>query len=548
VADWIDTAAPGRSEFVELLAYHLDAAYHGERDDPRGDPARASALRVRAFEATLVASEDARRRYAIAKALRLAERAKALADSPLERALAYEQTGTTALSDYRGDLVWESFREAVGIRLAHIPQDATAIARACAYAVESPTRWPGSMSSTPPEEEVERYIGIGFDHIGEGDSVERVRLLTARAFAPFAYAPIRGTDQEELTISRRGGVEAATMAERLGRPDLASAALDGATSTGVIVGRYVHDIELMERRIELLRGIDDPWEQGDAYAMIAWSWACIGDLERSLEFSRDGRANAEGAGADGIVIHLSAWMAYASYWLGDFDGVMETLAFAETLLGDRRADPPYFTQNLYGAAALVASIRGADVLRSRIVPIVEAMAAGRAGGSGAVAAGAWRAWIAARDGAQEEAASFLEQAQINTRGHWPVLLPAWAVALAEAHRWDRVPAFLAEYRPWGEEMGLRLLPPAFDRLEGQAALAGDEPAEAAGLLARAAETYGELGARWERACTQLALAEALLAAGRAGDARAQLGDATPVVTELGSLLEMERAAALAARL
>jgi len=548
VADWIDSTAPGRSEFLELLAYHLDAAYQGERDDPRGDHELVAKLRARAFEATLAAAEDAHRRYAVTKALRLAERARALADTPLEQALAYEQTGLTALSDYRGDMVWDMFREAVAIRTASLPDDPTAIARACAHAVESPTRWPGSMTDIPPEDAVDGLIRLGFDRIGEGDSLERVRLLTARAFAPFAYAGVRGTSDEELEASRRDGIEAAAMAERLGRPDLASAALDGATSTGVIMGHYARDVELVERRLALLRATDDPWEQGDAHAMASWAWGSIGDFGRAVAYALEGRARATDAGAEGIVIHLWNWQAYAEFWLGGFDAVLEALDSAEALLGDRKDDPPYFTQNLYGTAALVASIRGSDELRARLTPIVERMSLSRAGGTGAVGAAAWRAWIAAREGAHDEAASYLTLARVDTRGHWPILIPAWAVALVEGDRWDEVPGFLAEYRPWVESSELRGLPPTLDRLEGQAALRTGDTARAIELLERAADGFGAIAAAWERACTDLVLADALHRAGRVDEARARLDAAAEVCARLGSLLEIERAGVLAARL
>ena len=68
---------------------------------------------------------------------------------------------------------------------------------------------------------------------GGGDSEELARLLIVKAFWPASLGEGRGTEAEELE-ARESGEEAAAMAIRLGRPDLASAALDG-------VGQFFQD-------------------------------------------------------------------------------------------------------------------------------------------------------------------------------------------------------------------------------------------------------------------------------------------------------------------
>ena len=56
---------------------------------------------------------------------------------------------------------------------------------------------------------------------------------------PFAYAPVRGmTDEESTRRAGRSALRAAEIAERLGRPELVSGALDAASSTTIILGRY----------------------------------------------------------------------------------------------------------------------------------------------------------------------------------------------------------------------------------------------------------------------------------------------------------------------
>jgi hypothetical protein len=75
-------------------------------------------------------------------------------------------------------------------------------------------------------DEGERYLQIGLAAAGPGDSEDRARLLVARSFEPSAFREVH-LDEEDLERARRTGEEAAAIAERLGRVDLQSAALDG---------------------------------------------------------------------------------------------------------------------------------------------------------------------------------------------------------------------------------------------------------------------------------------------------------------------------------
>src|SRR5439155_10717794 len=165
---------------------------------------------------------EARSRFAMRKAAKLAERAVALATTPLERATALEHIGLVALNDYRGDLAWSSLGESADLLRVHAPQERSAIARVCARAVEAPLRWPGSMRTIPPEADVRRYLELGFDNVEAVDGEELVRLLLARAFEPYAFAPSRDISEEEFEQAAHDGDRAADMAMRLGRPDLAS--------------------------------------------------------------------------------------------------------------------------------------------------------------------------------------------------------------------------------------------------------------------------------------------------------------------------------------
>jgi class 3 adenylate cyclase len=551
-ADWIEAIAGGRrAEFAELLAYHYEEAYRSERDHVRREAARLEDLRSRAFETLLLASEDARRRYAARKATSLAERALALVDDPLRRARALEQVGIVAMNDYQGQVAWESLREAVELRVVHAPEDRLAIAHACARAVEIPLRWPGSMRDFPTEEEVQRYLDIGFASVGDEDGWAHAALLTAKAFAPFGFGRGRPFTESEHLEARDAGERAAAMARRLGLPALESAALDGVSSALIDMGLYGDAEPVVERRLQVMEELDDPWELGDGYAMASWNRALRGayrDAAR-LAWVGDERTAAE---APGVAMHCLAWAALAEFQLGNWSAVVDDiLPRAEGYLGERREDPPYFVAHLVGAAALIHEARGeSDRARHWAAILQRNTEALRTGVLMPGLMAVWFAWVLSRRGDHDGARNLIEQlrARPNVALARPFLDQVAAVARADAGEWDDVTAFLESSRAFAERGDLLALPAHLDRLEGRAALAAGDPERAIEMLSAASAALDGLGARWERACTDLSLAEAHLAAGRPGEARATLDRAVPVFEELRSLLEIDRSRELLSRL
>jgi hypothetical protein len=124
----------------------------------------------------------------------------------------------------------------------------------------------------------------------------------------------------------------------------------------------------------------------------------------------------------------------------------------------------------------------------------------------------------------------------------PTLWVMCEIAAARA-RWDDAPELVAwarEEAAHGEQLWLPL---SADRLEGRAAAAAGDPAGAAQLLARAAEGFATLEARWEEAWSRLLLAEVVLPTDRPR-AESELAAALPVFERLSSVRELERARAL----
>ena len=134
----------------------------GHRDDATGDTGSVEGLRRKAFAALMQAAEDARRRFAVAKAATMAEQALAIASGPLERCdgLGAGRHGGA-----------ERLPRRPRVRL--LPRGRGPSSRACSpgpdggrlasapSASRAPMRWPGSMTQLPPEEEVRRYLDLG---------------------------------------------------------------------------------------------------------------------------------------------------------------------------------------------------------------------------------------------------------------------------------------------------------------------------------------------------------------------------------------------------
>ena len=545
VAAWIEDATGERvREFAELLAHHYLRAYEGTRET-ESHPEHVRELHGRALEALLDAARQARQRFAVGKAFRLVDEALALAERPGDRALVLEARGLTALSDYRGDMAWASFREAADLRLEHTPEDHEGIARACARAVESPTRWPGSMSEWPPDDDVIAYIDVGLEHAGTDPTSTLIRLLTAKAFVPFGLSSQAPATDEQVEAAVAEGLRAADLATELGRPDLAAAALDGSASAHVDRGMYGRSRPITRRRLELANRVDSPWELGDIYAMAAWESSQIGEYRESLRHAAAGFAALEGTGAEGATMHCAAWAAYAEFMLGEWDRVVdERLPYVRARLGERGEEPPYFTQNAFSTAALVHRFRGERAELERLIPVLLRWAGdlGTHHGQGAVRA--WLAWLHLLDGDVAQAETFLDATLAPSRLHRPHVELVRIELLAVAERWHEVPAYLEQARAYAAEAGLLALGLHLDRLEGRAAAAGGGLDIARRLLGGAIEGFDALETAWQAARARLELAEILAAAERPGEARTALAGATDVFAAIRSVEELRRARAL----
>jgi class 3 adenylate cyclase/tetratricopeptide (TPR) repeat protein len=545
VARWIEEMAGERQpEVAELLAHHYMWAHRHARDDARTSADEVERLRRRGFEALYTASREARRRFVVEAALRYAEHAVAIAATDLERAEAVEALAQGYFTDYQGTLAYQSFREALALRLRTSADDRTAIARLCAEVLEIPTRWPGSMHLIPPNEEVEPLLEMGLANAGEGDSGERVALLNAKASWPWAFPEaVRGAAARDEAL--RAGEQAASMALRLGRPALASGALDAIMGMHLADGLYGRAAPVMDRRLELAETIEDPFELGDIFSNAAWLRFHLGEYRPALELADEGLRRTSAAPA--VALHCLVWRMVALTRLGEWDLALQDVGRAEEMLGDRREHPPGFSWRVLGAAAFIHDRRGNRAAADRYLGIlgrVEAEQKRLAFGSGPWVA---RVRIRRRDFATVRDFLSRYEASLNLVDYGEVLAAECELVTAE-QTWDEAAAVLEKARAHATEAGLRALRAFADRLEGRAALAAGEVDRSLESLSRARDVFGELEAAWEAACTDLALAAGLVAAGRHEQARVVVTPAFEVFDRLGSIDEQAEARELSSRL
>jgi hypothetical protein len=504
VASWLErTAGERAAEFAELLAYHYVTAA-GLAQETRGaapDDLRSSAMRW-----LLRASRDSLRRLGIRKAQRFAEQAMELAASGAERVDALEAMAEACFDAYEGDLAWRYFREAAEVLSRSEPDAGERIAYLAARACEVPQRWPGSIRGTPPaEEEATEVYELGRAALPPGDSEARIRLLGVRAGWPFGYPLPDQATEDDLLPFEGAGIEAAEVALRMGRPNLASGALDAANAAWTSMGYYDRTFPLWERRAELLPVLTDPLEIGDCYAMGAWSLFELGRYPEGLAIADDGLMQIAGRGPN-VELHLRAWRVGILHRLARWDEALAEHGLIRDLLDERRDDPPYFVTQAIAVVAMIHESRGDRVESDRLSGTLERIASDNS------RVQAFLLRLLAIRGDLVTARSF-ERPRL-WRVHANDLYEAEAELLAAADTWEEAPGLVEQMRRHVARTGTTALAAFADRLEGRAASAAGDAARAEASLRSAIERFDRLGTPWERALTEVDLAGLFASDGR----------------------------------
>ncbi|HEY6378779.1 MAG TPA: hypothetical protein VI316_06335, partial [Candidatus Dormibacteraeota bacterium] len=531
-------------EHLDLLTHHYTEAYVGAREQ-RGAEPDLERLRRRGFELTLLASGDARTLCCLEKGERLAAAALELAVTPVERAQAREARGLACFVALASNKAWANWTEAIAIRQAEVPEDRLAIARLCVLAVESITRWSGTIERwAETEADVEGTIERGLTFAPD-DSEELVRLLVGRALMP-SYFP--RDDSERIRRGRDDARRAAGVARKLDRPDLLSAALDGASALEWVIGHFGSVVPFIGERLALLPRISNDMEVADILNMASKNALNIGRYREALGHAQESVRRCKADIVRGWALYALSWRGLANFWLGRWADLAVDVAAADALMTrEERVVPPYFASLHYAAAALVAEVQGdSDTAQDLMLRLDRR---DELTGFPNWSKAPLMVRVLVRRGDFTAARERLDHPffRVHREGKG-FLLAADAELVAAAGDWSRAGPLAGAMRDFATEAGLEALPTHADRLEGLAAHAQGRTVEAVTLLRRAAEAFAAQEARWEAGRTELALAAALAETRDAAAARVALGRARPLLEELRSKAELAAARELEARL
>jgi SAM-dependent methyltransferase len=401
-----------------------------------------------------------------------------------------------------------------------------------------PARSSGLMRHVPETDEVARYLELGLASAGESDSEALVLLLASQGFWEFGFGA--EPNDESGALGTQAAERARAIAQRLERPDLELLCLD-ALSAGINVrGLYGLAEPLDRERLDIARGIRDPFEVADTFYTAAWSAYEVGQYNTVLSLA----AEFEERDLEVPPLGVLSLTVLSRVALGQWDEALAEQQRVRELLGAGAASPPSFASGGYGAEAFIHEARGeeaaADVIHAEVT--------------------AWefdeerpRKWplpqllqMLARRGDFAGAREIADR--LPDRGvYLPRELEARCTLVAEEGAWHEA-AELVEYaRRHAQAAKLVALCFHADRLEGRALLAAGDPAGAVGPLEAAAAGFESLGARWEVALTELSLGEALVALHRNGDAAQVLERAAEEFERLRVPRELERARGLLGR-
>jgi class 3 adenylate cyclase len=516
VGEWIEGAlGERRGEVAELLAHHFDLA---------GD-------RPRALRYALEAGRRDLARLALDQARVFATRAAELADGGAGRAAALIILGEIAYQLADGDSAYRAWREAFELLEADPNADRAAVAAVCGRLALMITRAPGLMPQTrATPQETRRYLEFGLAAVGDQETVALVELLLAEGGWAFGFSdpPPSPEVRERMRIAAARAVRAA---ERLGRVDLLSIALD----VQHISHELRDDVRAMAAGVERRRGLADQVvafiDLDDIFymsAQVAWEQGRYRDARR---FSEEGMARVAALGGESR--GSSSTLALSLFLLGDWDAVVEE---GRRVIGEFGTEPPGFLRLVLSAAEFVLAARhetGAlEPLRK-----VELTASMRL---------SFRALGLRAEGRAEEGLGLMRSDNRHSEGRSFEMM-AEAQLLETLGRFAQLATLCTEIRERAERTDWAAGPAMADRLDAARLLAEGDAAGAAELARSSADRFAEIGATWEAAVSGLTLAEALHALGRADDAAAALAEAEPALRRAGAVAELERFAALSAR-
>ncbi len=525
--DWIAELAGKRSdEFVELVAFHYEAAIAGEDADLAwlGDAGEREAVRAKAHGSLLGAGNVARRQYALDRAVELHERALAMAADDVERMDAHEQIGRDHDAAFHGEQALTAYRYAIDLARGKADQ-ADRLARLARRAGTLAAMRGGSFRERTDHIAIDDLIREGLEVVT--DQRERAALLLACAEMAMRWS-VDGLP-DPLGIERRiaAAEEARVIAGELDDARLAFEAADTMSDLRDVTGDYPAAMGEVLNALPLLERIEGPGAKSAALFEASLAVLQAGDPARALQLAEESSQLARHMSAHDQMHATSVIMASAD-WLGDWDRVESALA--EHLANfDQEANVHCLNvQSGPNRGGLVVARRGdqtkARTLAERSIPFEPT--------PGAIQSTAADLLVAAGD----PIAGLATARDVLERG------PRWRqpeAAVAAIHALEALDDWQALSQLATEVEDLRLASPYvdahIDRAHGRSLVAAGSMDDGVAALRRSVETFDRIPVVFEAARTREALADAL------PDERAELLAAALATYErLGAAPHVER--------
>ena len=496
VGSWLEALAGDRTEeFGELLAYHYRTAVAGEDADLAWSALEREPVRLKAFEHLIRAGAQARRRFAVAKAVELHEQAAAVAVGDEERLRVLEELGDDNESAYHGDAARLVYVE--GLELARRMSRSLERARICAKLAEMLTGSPGAFKRSPDPDRVEELIAEGLAHSTDEETTAHLQVAfgsVARLFRgsePFG----QGSKPDPVPVDERiAAVEhARATGESLNNTQLIWVAGAALGLLYGMAGRYQEHLELALRELSMVDRLSSRIQQSDAVrraAVVTMYTAGKYDeglqlARRSLELSRDTNPHQ--------VMHGTFPVMAALFELDRWD---EIPAVLNEHLDAFRLDPAIECDFVRDGPILgaVVAVKTGDVVRAREL-------AGLIGAPTAEIdrATAWQATLAVALGEPEVARRISAGKALEGKSFGPHHARSMLEALVALEDWDELERFVPLARR--HVAGLAVLAPCCARAEALLARARGDRSAASAAFERALAGFDSLNARAELAVT-----------------------------------------------
>ena len=168
------------------------------------------------------------------------------------------------------------------------------------------------------------------------------------------------SDEAELQRDAVWAERALASAQKLGQPDLLSAAFDaaGAVETGRDEMGRVRDFAMERHKIEDRLSTS---ERADAWIVRTWSELLLGELEEAVDSADRARAGLVTGQAASFVLGATCWRVLALHALGRWDEALTEAARAERAWQESELRAPWYAINGFLAAFTIARGRGDQV-------------------------------------------------------------------------------------------------------------------------------------------------------------------------------------------